>query len=374
MSKQDRLTGAGKRSAQPSLFDSRAQPWTHPDGAISPEARKQRETLLAALANSAYGTVEQKVAHVLQRYPETRDSHTRLAIRYWILFDADKLTAWKRLSLDVLLEVENFENIERAARNIQNALKLWPSSERYKGFRDSRQLEFCRYFAEQAKGAPEIHLYLDETGTHGNSTHLAVAGVCAPDWRQYERYHAALTQWRKRLNFPGTLHAAKVGEDATRQLALLAELDKRKGGLLFVAHSMSARALTHKDLEALFVQLALDVLRNLDADQCLQEPKALLVLKEACEGFDRVYLARMRNELAEALAAEFLNRVYLKEIQPIPKGRDVMLEVADQIAHALHRRALYKGQHPKDQLAEAAMNVTGLEDPRERGMVFKRWV
>ena len=358
---------------QRAFLDDRAQPWIHADGSVSLSAERERETLLAALANSEYGTVEQKVASILQRYPETRNSHTRLAIQYWVVFHGQELAEWDRLSLDVLLEVENFESIERAARNIQNTLKLWSGEERYKTFRDSRQMQFHQYFAEQRKGDPEIRLYLDETGTDQKSGYMAVAGICAAEWRQYERYHAALRQWREQLNSPGTLHAAEITGDNSLQLALLSELNKRKGGLLFIAHAMRTRAMTHRDLESLYVQLALDTLRSLDSNGCLQEPKALLIVKEADQGFDNVYLKSMESDLQGALAADFLNRVYLKGIVPVPKGREVMLEAADQIAHALHRRALYAGPHPKDQVAEAAMNVTGLEDPREKGIVFKLW-
>ena len=60
--------------------------------------------------------------------------------------------------------------------------------------RDSRQQFFYQYFAAQRKGDPEIRIYLDETGTDNKSRYLGIAGVCVADWRQYERYHAALCQ------------------------------------------------------------------------------------------------------------------------------------------------------------------------------------
>jgi hypothetical protein len=278
-----------------------------------------------------------------------------------------------QLKLDVLLDLENFENIERAARNIQNTLNLWPGTERFKVFQNERQQFFYQYFAEQGKADPEIRIYLDETGTDNQSRYLAVAGVCAADWRQYERYHAALCQWREGLGFPGTLHASEVTDDIRLPLALLNELGKKRGGLLFVAHVMRARSMTHQELESLFVQIALDTVRSLDESRCLDQPKALLVVKEADEGFDQVYLPRMHHELAEALAVDFLGRIYLKDIQAVPKGREVMLEAADLIVHAMQRRALYGGRNPKDRLAEAVMNVTGLEDPREKGVVIRLW-
>lgn len=358
---------------QSALFDNSVEAWVPAELALSEEKERERRALRAALGNSEYGTVEQKVARILQQYPETRCSHTRLAIQYWSTFDADKLAEWDSLSLDVLLDLENFENIERAARNIQNTLRLWSGPERFRFLRNARQLTFYEYFAEQRKGDPEIRLYLDETGTDNKSGYLAVAGICAADWRQYGRYHAALSQWREGLNYPGTMHAADVTSDIRPQLALLSQLRRRRGGLLFVAHVMLARAVTHRELELLFVQIALDTVRALDDSHCLGEPKALTIFKEADEGFDGVFLRPMRNELAEALAADFRGRVYLKDVQALPKGREVLLEAADQIVHGLQRRALHKGRNPKDRLGEAVMNVTGLEDPRAKGIVYKLW-
>lgn len=109
---------------QGSLFDDRVQAWVHAEESVSGEAQKEREALLAALANSEYGTVEQKVARILKQYPETRDSHTRLAIKYWLVYEGEKMAQWDRLNLEVLLDLENFENIERAAQHPEHPQTL----------------------------------------------------------------------------------------------------------------------------------------------------------------------------------------------------------------------------------------------------------
>ena len=268
--------------------------------------------------------------------------------------------------------MEKFETIERAARNIQNTLKLWPSSDYYKALREDNQLCFHQIFAQQRKSGPEIRIYLDETGTHKNSGLLAVAGICIIDWRQYEIYHAALSQWRSKLGHPETLHAKDISNDITHYKKLLDQLDKHKGGLLFVAHVIEERAFTHIALESLFFQIVIDTIRKLGESGCLIESKALTVFKEADDGFDKMYLGKLRNEIEGALASEFPDLVYLKDILPIPKGREILLEASDLIAHSIQRRKI-RGKDPKDILAEGAMNVTGLEDPRDNGIVFKKW-
>lgn len=375
MSEQPPIGSLGQRG-QPSLFDDfddRVQPWTHADETLSAEDEEKQQALLARLAKSDLARVEDKVAWILQRYPETRDNHILLALRYWYRFDADKIDAWEGGSLNILLELENVATILRMGRHIQNSMKLWSGTERFKDFRDKYQLEFSRYFAEQAEGDKEIRLYLDETGTDTKSGFLAVAGICVPEWKVYEKHHAALRLWREQLGFLGTLHAADIPNDNAPHLALLEQLDSAKGSLLFIGHAIETRIATDQTLETLFLQLTLDALRKLNENGCLRETKHLLVVKEKADGFDRVYLPALRNDLEQALAAEFLGRVWLKDVVALPKGREVMLEVADHIAFGLQRGRRAGSRHPKDVVAETAMNVTGLDDPRERGVVFKLW-
>lgn len=366
------MSDGTKTPGEQLVFDERGQPWVHADLSLTAQAARERQRLLATLAASDYGSVELKVAYLLQHLPETRDSHTRLAVSFWHRFNAEQLDAWDGANLDVVIECENYENIERAARNIQNTLKLWPGQNEFRALREGRQAFFHQYFAEQNKGLPEIRLYLDETAANSR-TYLGVAGICAVDWRQYERYHAALVAWREALGFPATLHAAEITDDNSRQLALLNEIARRKGGLMFIGHVLQSRVVTHQELASLFFQLSLDTLRHLAEAGCLQEPRVLRVIKEADETFDKMYLTQLSQDLDEAIGSEFPGRVRLAAIEPVLKGREVMLEVADQIVHALQRRACHSGSNPKDQVAEAVMNVTGLEDPRDKGIVFKRW-
>lgn len=353
------------------LLDGRVQPWVHPDLALTPENRDRRRFLLSALANSELGTVERRVAYLLQRYPETRDSHTHLAVRYWQRFQAEIIEGWDRLNLEVLLDLENFENIERAARYVQNDLRLWPGSEWGKRLRSAKQMAFHEYFAAAANTEPEVRFYLDETGRDGKQRYLAVAGICVMNWRQYERHHAALQSWRSAMS-PATLHATD-GSQHQHHLNLLRQLDTRKGGLLFVAHAMASHGATDRNLLTLFVQLVLDSLRCLQSEGCLTGLKPVCLVKERDDNFDSVYLRALKAELAERVAAEFLDTVYVRDVQAVPKGREVMLEVADQIAWGIQRRAAIRGADPKDELAEAVMNVTGFEDSREPGVLLRVW-
>src|SRR5262245_61195459 len=102
------------------------QPWTarnEPD--LPPEHAERRKKMLAEIANHYLATREQRVALILQRFPETRDSDTALCIRYWKMFQADVLERWRPLELEVLFELDRIETIGRVRRMIQNDLRLF---------------------------------------------------------------------------------------------------------------------------------------------------------------------------------------------------------------------------------------------------------
>jgi hypothetical protein len=315
----------------------------------------------------------QKITYLLHNFPETRDSDTALAIRYWETFQAEILERWDHGSLDVLFELDQFETISRLRRHIQNDLGLFASTTRVGNLRRELQMEFYRYLAEQRKQDPEVRFYLDETGSGTSQPYAGVAGICVLDWRQYEMHHAALVKWRREQGWPDTLHFTEIGADASRHMALLAQLERRRSGLLFLGYSLRSKGVTNFALVDLFIQLVVDALKKARDLSCLTVVHGVTVFKEADQGFDQIHVPNIEKYLSEQLAREFPNLLYVREIRPVVKGREPLLECADLIAGAMQRRALYGGPHPKDVLAEAVMNVTGFENRADKGAVFRAW-
>jgi hypothetical protein len=358
-------------SGQPSLFD--VQPWTlSAPKEPSQKEQSEREKLLAALSRSDLATTELRVAHILQRYPETRDSDTAMAVRYWSTFQADVLEAWDKLDLTVLHELDPQGTLSRIRRHIQNDLALFTGSAYAREAREELQQEFGRYLAAHRPSGPEIRFYLDETGNEGNKTYTGVAGVCVMNWKQYEKHAAGLAQWRAAKGWPETIHFVDTGSALQpRAMALLDELRRRRGGLLFVGYALPSRGQTHPLLVSLFIQIVVDTLHHMRAAGCLDGPRSLTLVKEADAGFDAIHLPALERYLGEQVAREFPGLVSLRKVEAFPKGREVLLECADLLAGGMQRRAHYKGPNPKDVLAEAVFNVTGFEDPRDGGTVFK---
>jgi hypothetical protein len=312
--------------------------------------------MLADIANSYLANREQRVAHILQRFPETRDSDTALCIRYWKLFQADVLERWNPLELEVLHELDRIETLGRVRRLVQNDLRLFRGVEETRRAREAMQKELHEYLAAHRDSLSEVRFYLDETGNEGDKTYSGIAGVCIINWKQYEKHHAALAQWRLKQGWPETVHFSETGADKVdRAVSLLQQLQARRSGILFLGYSLASRGRTNEDLFSLFIQLVVDALKHLRDLRCLTENRSVRVIKEAEAGFDSLFLHKMTKQLGEMVALEFPGQLTVLPVEAIPKGRTVLLECADLIAGGMQRRALYKGRNPKDRLAEAVM-------------------
>lgn len=330
--------------------------------------------MLADIADSRLASSELRVARILHKFPETRDSDTALCIRYWKTYQADVLVGWQPLELEVLYELDRIETIGRVRRMIQNELRLFRGLEDTRRAREAMQAEFHEYLAAHRDSLPEVRFYLDETGNEGGKAYTGIAGVCIINWKQFEKHHAALEQWRLKQGWPETIRFTDTGEDKVdRAVALLQQLQFRRSGILFLGYSLASRGRTDREQFSLFIQLVLDALKYLRDCGCLTENRSIRLIKEAQAGFDSLFLNAMTKQLSEVVALEFPGTLTVLPVQAVTKGRTVFLECADLIAGGMQRRALHNGRNPKDRLAEAVINVTGFEDGAEAGTLFKHY-
>jgi len=349
------------------------QPWSAPtEPVLTPEKEDRRQKMLADVADSRLGSTEQRIAFILQHFPETRDSDTALCIRYWKKFQAEVIEKVQPLVLEVLFGLDRIETLGRVRRLIQNELRLFRGLDETRKVREAMQVQFHEYLAAHRQSLPEVRFYLDETG--GDFTYTGIAGLCIINWKQFEKHSAALEQWRSRQGWLETIHFCDTGDSKLdRAVSLLHQLQKRRSGLLFLGYALNSRGRTDRDQLTLFVQLVLDSLKYLRKHGCLTEPRSVRIIKEAQTGFDNVYLRQLHQQLSDAVALEFPGELSVLPVETVQKGRTVLLECADVIAGGMQRRALHKGRNPKDRLAEAVVNVTGFEDGLDSGAVFKHY-
>ncbi len=115
----------------------------------------------------------------------------------------------------------------------------------------------------------------------------------------------------------------------------------------------------------------LDSLDKVASLGCLQHPRAVRVIKEQDTGFDAKKLDRLDEMLGHEIVRRFPERTYLRALDSVTKGSDVLLEGADLIASAVRRRHMSHAAHAKDLVSETVMMETGLDYGPTSGTVFK---
>lgn len=339
---------------------------------VDPEIQRRRDALEEALGRGHFAALDERVGLVLRDYPETRDSDTELVLRFWRRFQPETLNAWSpNRSLDVLHDLERVDSITRSRRRIQNDLRLFEPTETTRAARQELQQEFLQYLSYQREGDPEIRFYLDESGGGGDGL-VGVGGVCIIDWNSFRSRHAAIRRWRLAQGWSDNLHFADLQDsEASRYIGLLQQMTERRAAVLFVAHAVQSQGLKGEALFSLFMHLVVDSLDKVARLGCLNAPRAVHVVKERDAGFDHKKLDRLRDQLGLEIVRRFPERAYLKSLEALPKGSDVLLEGADLIASAVRRYHTKQAGLLKDAVAAAVMSATGLQFAPDSGVVFK---
>ena len=100
----------------------------------------EREKRQRDLENGEYHYLKTRVAYILSRFPECRDSDILLQLKYWEEFEGYKLGAM--ISPEELIKFERLTSIARALAKIQNEYRLYQASPEVKKYRNRRQETF----------------------------------------------------------------------------------------------------------------------------------------------------------------------------------------------------------------------------------------
>ena len=348
------------QQTQLSLFDAAVQPWSGNEHDYMPaQFVREREELLATLDASSLLRTEQRVAHCLHHFPETRDNDIALAIRYWRTFQSEVLEDWGQLQLEVLFELDHIETLRKYRRHIQNDLKLFRPSPKAKHWKDSMQGEFYSYLAEKRKYDPEIRFYVDVTPNDPRTGFTGIAGICVFDCGLYKAHQAAFAYWREYAGWNETLdHTSTDPAEVNKQLALLAQMRRRREGVMFMGHALAPGNYRPVVLANLVNQMIVDGLQYLKDKKEFARARAVTVYSSTDSHFDEAHMTLIERELAQSMARDFDDdTLYMRHGELMRPGDDVMLETAGLIAGGIQRSVML----PQDKLAQSVLSVTGFE-------------
>jgi hypothetical protein len=134
---------------------------------------RERGELLARVAASEISTMRNRIAWLMNRFPDTRNSDVVLQIRHWEVFESDIFNG-RSVQVDDLYKLTRLTSVARERARIQNQYRLFladPAVQERRGTLEEDEREK----AVKTPDYPVYTVYLDESGK--TSPHLIVGSL-----------------------------------------------------------------------------------------------------------------------------------------------------------------------------------------------------
>jgi hypothetical protein len=202
----------------------------------------EKEQIIRSVVNSNMDTMLNKVAWILNHYPDARDSDITCQLKYWSTFEPEIYGSGGYISVEDLYKLTRLTSLTRARAKIQNTYRLFlanPEIQKRRGVLEDEEKEKA---LEQKPNYPVYSVYADESGK--TSDYLVVGSMWILDG--IETYHLSKTieEWKKRTNFKEELHFQSISNNNIGCYREVLEIVKCKSSTIsFKAISLERRGI-----------------------------------------------------------------------------------------------------------------------------------
>lgn len=327
------------------------------------ETKKKRKLILKNLFSGKMDTLEQKVAWILNNYPEARDSDIVLQLKYWGQFETDIYNG-SAISSSDLFKLTKLTSIARARAALQNTYNLFQASEKVRKNRGLLQEEEKSKAVEQKRNYPVFVVFADESGKTGKN--LIVGSMWVVDGYETLQLFKSINEWKNRRSFDKELHFSKITRATLPYYKEVVDLLKSKASLIgfkTISVENSGISDTQNALADLFYLLLVKGIEheNSTGRACL--PRTLQFFKDADEkGTDKLLLANLQDKLKQASSTRFDNKLELDQFEALDSKDSVLIQIADLFTGSVNRllNSLADTKNHKDEFAEYFLNNFGV--------------
>lgn len=337
------------------------------------EKRKKAEALWEAVQSGETKNISQKVASILNRYDETRNSDVALMIKYWQIFENH---TGNSISHEDLFKLERLTTITRARAKIQNEYKLFlPTNERVRRARK----ELAEIHAElQIATKPElpiIHIYADETGK--TDDYLIVGSFWILEQGRQGQLKNQVVNWindkrQENPSFPSEFHFKDFKNDGSQYELYKGFIDTIIGNgdlLSFKAIGVNKRKINRDAqkglLEELYYQLIRMGINHEVATGRIALPKQISYMKDLEGNESRFQIEQISQKIMDNLKSHYDTNLRLNSYVPMNSRLERFLQVADLFTASINRVINFQpkneNRNAKDTLAEYILSLLNLQ-------------
>ena len=330
---------------------------------LDEDTRRERSEILRNVVNATVGTLQHRVAWILNHFPECRDSDITCQIRYWHTFQSDLFDGHSVAVAD-LYRLTRLTSISRARAKIQNTYRLFLGSPEVRRRRGQLSEEEKEKAIEEQPTYPVYAVYADESGKTGD--HLIVGSLWIIDGINTLKLVRAVGQWREVQSFQEELHFQSITEAKLPiYRSLLDLLHEWAATLGFKALSVPRKGLgdVRSALVHLYYYLLVHGVEHEHGSGRAPLPRTIQLWKDAEEeGFDRLLLKQVAERLNGYATLHLGGKLVVDEMRAVDSKQLVLLQLADLFTSSINRALNAKGKRtsPKDRFANALLQRFGL--------------
>ena len=312
--------------------------------------------LLENISSATTNTLRDKVAWILNHYPETRESDIALSIKFWGTYESDIFNGHS-IQPDDLYKLTRQTSIARERARIQNIYKLFQASSEVRKRRGKlSEDEREKSVEDKPKGWPSLIVYMDESGKTAN--HLIVGSL----WFLGGGY-PIITLIRKihefqKGNLVREFHFSTMSRnDLTIYKEMINIFLKEAPAISFKLVSVPTAGVENKQnaIQQMFYHLLICGVESENETGRAVLPRILQIWKDAEEkGADRLLVAELKDRLKQAAHSSFSDKLFLEDIRPVSSDHNIFLQVADLFTGSANRVLNQPGsqRNHKDDFAE----------------------
>jgi hypothetical protein len=333
---------------------------TEPASAAEQRLERERDALLQSLSAGAGDTLVHRVAIVLNRFPETRDSDVKMMLRYWEVYEGYHGGSIEPADL---FSRARLTSLTRARARIQNTYNLFQASPDIRKRRGKLSDEEYEKALEAAERYPGLTVLIDESGKTG--ANLIVAAVWFGDPQEFFVLTRMLGEWRLQTGFDNEMHFKELNENVEPYYrAALELLLNEAASVSFKAVSVSREGIRHVDdaLEELTYQLLRRGAQHEHDTGRATFPRAMQVWKDQeNKGADKLLLARLKDRIQQAGRIEIDGQLTADDFECVESHKSDPMQIADLFAGSLNRVINGAGRdRPKDRFARYFLERVGM--------------
>lgn len=342
------------------------------------QVEKSKQRLLSRLAAGRIATLTDQVAHVLNHFPETRNSDKKLAIQVVRSFYPTFVDQQDRVSLNDLEELPKFYDMQRYRAKIQNDYGLFLADPDVQAFRKKLSKTARETLVSEGRIASTLRIFADESGKSGKSDRFIIIGSFwvygKKDWEFLEQRFRA---WRHARNTNREFHFNKITqhEVAKDAFAFFKEAIFQSQLTSFITLAIERQGIPQPRMSsAVYEAFAEMVIKGIQAEfeaRRVSPPVRLQIHKDADPDTDVLEVTKMERRIEEGVQAVFPHQdAKLEKVAALDSAEFDLIQVADLFTSSVNRWLNIGEPNPdgnvKEYLAHQVGSLFGfqLEDGR----------